>query len=76
MQGIKTRILKGLVGKFSNGVTKMIKVIDLWGNVHNVYGTFPNEDGSIRFVFRDNNGAFYAVDNGIEEYFKLFKEDK
>lgn len=54
----------------------MIKVIDLWGNVHNVYGTFPNEDGSIRFVFRDNNGAFYAVDNGIEGYFKLYEENK
>ena len=50
----------------------MFKVIDALGIIHEVYGTFLDDDGDVQFILCDNSGNFYKT-NTIEGYYKLYK---
>lgn len=49
----------------------MFKVIDILGYVHEVYGTFVDEDGEVQFILCNGDGEFYKTNNA-KGYYKLY----
>lgn len=52
----------------------MFKVIDLCGYVHEAYGTFIDENGTIQFILCDSTGKFYKTDFD-EGFYELYEEN-
>ncbi len=51
----------------------MFKIIDAYGDIHEAYGAFPDEDGDIQFVLCNEKGEFY-VTTAYSGFYKLYKE--
>lgn len=51
----------------------MFKIVDIYGCVHDAYGTFIDNSGYIQFILCDNNGEFYKTDK-MDGFYKLYLE--
>ena len=53
----------------------MFKVIDICNQIHDVYGTFIDEDGDVQFVLCNSSGEFYKT-KSCTGYYKLYKTEE